>query len=94
MVLLMDVRGSSEEAVDQETFAEQLASALNYSVAAAEVLVEVRLLPDVCNSEASVRAAFIPLTHACSRSHLALKALLHRRCALPLRCRWQRSPPR
>ena len=47
---------STEHATDSDVLAERLASGLNYSVAAADVLVDVHPLPDVCLLESSVRA--------------------------------------
>jgi len=61
-VLSVHVR-STEHAIDRDAFAARLANALNYSVAAADVLVDVQLLPDVCLSEASVRATFKSLLY-------------------------------
>ena len=49
---------STDQGVDRENFADRLASALNYSVAAAEIRVDLQLLPDVCLSERSVRDTF------------------------------------
>ena len=54
MVLSLFVR-RTEQVFDQNAFADRLASALNYSVAASEVHVDVQRLPYVCLSEASVR---------------------------------------
>ena len=63
---------SDEQAVDHATFAEQLASALNYSVGATDILVHVEPLPEICRSESSVRSTF-KLTLA---STLALTCVL------------------
>ena len=57
VVLSLFVR-RTEQAFDQNIFADRLASALNYSVAASEVRVNVQLLPYVCLAEASVHASF------------------------------------
>ena len=59
MVVLSVYLGSTEHVVDREAFATQLASGLNNSVAAADVFVDVQLLPDVCLAESSVRAPFV-----------------------------------
>ena len=49
---------SIEHPIDRDAFAERLAKALNFSVAAADVLIDEQLLPDVCLSESSVRAPY------------------------------------
>ena len=61
---------STEETIDQGSFAERLASALNYSVVAAEVLVDVQLPRLMKESNAwSKLASLDPAMHqiSCSR---------------------------
>ena len=57
VVLSLFVR-RTEQAFDTNVFADRLAMALNYSVAASEVRVDVQRLPYVCLSEVSVRTTF------------------------------------
>lgn len=61
---------STKHAIDSDAFAEQLASGLNYSVAAADVHVDVQPLPDVCLLESSVRAHTLqsPALRSCHRA--------------------------
>ena len=59
MVVLSVYARNTEHVVDHDVFATRLASGLNNSVAAADVFVDVQLLPDVCLAESSVRAPFV-----------------------------------
>ena len=98
VVLSMFVRGA-EQAVDQAYFAERLAIALNCTVAAADIRMNVQPLPDVCLSESSVRATLkftlittsVLLVPSFILCPLKLAPTQHCRCTSLPHCRWRRS---